>query len=56
MSFQCSVGSVIKYLKCITKEDQGRLVVVTDKNIQYDSLYQGSVTFIKFSPSKCSQW
>lgn len=31
MSFQCSVGSVIRYLKCITKEDQGRFVVVTDK-------------------------
>lgn len=36
MSFQCSVGSTVGYLKRIVKDDQGIFVVVTDTDMQYD--------------------
>lgn len=44
MSPQSSVEPVIKYLKGITKKDQGRFVVVTDTNMHYCYLKHELVT------------
>lgn len=30
------MGSIVRYLKGITKDDQGIFIVVTDTNMQYD--------------------
>lgn len=49
------MGSVIKHLKGITKEDQGRFVVVTDKNMHYDPLLSVLSYFHKIQ-SEHSQW